>query len=81
MIDLRTDKEKETSRRKDIINALFGQIDKESGNQYSTWRICVHISKQVGMTAYNVYNYCKRMGLRSYADRHAYDNFKINKNE
>ena len=81
MIDLRTDNEKETSKRKDIINALFDQIDKESGNHYSTWRICVHLSKQLGMTAYNVYNYCKRMGKRSYADRHAFDNFKTKKDE
>lgn len=76
MIDLRTEKERETSRRKDIINVLFDQIDKESGNQFSTWRICVRIAESVGCTPHNVYQYCKRLGKRSYADRHRYDDVR-----
>lgn len=76
MLDLRTQKEIETSRKKEVIFALFDRIDNESGHQFSTWRICVQIAKSVDWqtTPHNVYAYIKKSGRCSHLDRTRYTN-------
>lgn len=74
MTDLRTENEiKIDAKRERIINT-FKKIDQESGYQYSTWRICQAVSKELKTdSVYNVYGYIVRANLRSYADRHKFD--------